>query len=420
MTRLRDATLGIDFGTSNSAMAVRQGSGRARLLALEGTATGLPTALFFNTEDQRTHFGRDAIEQYLSGTEGRLMRSLKSLLGSALLQDKTVVHHSAVSYQDIIALFLQMLAQQACSALGGLPERVLLGRPVHFVDDNPERDQQAQAALQQAAHDAGFGEVSFQLEPIAAALDYEQRISQESLVLVVDIGGGTSDFTVVRLGPQRAGKADRSGDVLATTGVHIGGTDFDRKLSQARVMPLLGLGHIGPHGREVPSKVFHDLSTWHLIQWLYAPQALREAQALRSDYRQPALHARLMAVLQQRLGHRVAEAVEQAKIGVSAQGHAAPVRLEWLEPNLQALLSPDEMEHDLQALLAQVVACARACLQLAGVPAQGRGVDAIYLTGGSSALRSLRRALALAFPDTPQVEGDLFGGVASGLACAGD
>ena len=121
MTRLRDATLGIDFGTSNSAMAVRQGGGQARLLALEGAATGLPTALFFNTENPdapRTHFGRDAIEQYLSGTEGRLMRSLKSLLGSALLQDKTVVHHSAVSYQDIIALFLQMLAQQARSARG--------------------------------------------------------------------------------------------------------------------------------------------------------------------------------------------------------------------------------------------------------------------------------------------------------------
>ena len=423
MPLLRNTTLGIDFGTSNSAVAVRQAGQPARLLALEGAATGLPTALFFNTEnpqDQRTHFGRDAIEQYLSGTEGRLMRSLKSLLGSALLQDKTVVHNRAVSYQDIIALFLQMLAQQARSALGGLPERVVLGRPVHFVDDHPARDQQAQEALRQAARAAGFGEVSFQLEPIAAALDYEQRITQESLVLVVDIGGGTSDFSVVRLGPQRAGKADRSADVLATTGVHIGGTDFDRKLSQARVMPLLGLGHIGPHGREVPSKVFHDLSTWHLIQWRYAPQAVREAQALRSDYCEPALHARLMAVLNQRLGHRVAEAVEQVKIGVSAQGHAAPVRLEWLEPNLQALLSPDEMAHDLQALLAQVVACARACLQRAGLPAQGTGVDAIYLTGGSSALRPLRRALALAFPETPQIEGDLFGGVASGLACAGD
>ncbi|WP_027996393.1 Hsp70 family protein [Simplicispira psychrophila] len=420
MPLLRDATLGIDFGTSNSAMAVRQRGEPARLLALEGPATGLPTALFFNTEDHRTHFGRDAVEQYLTGTEGRLMRSLKSLLGSALLQDKTVVHNTAVSYQDIIALFLQMLAQQARAALGGLPERVVLGRPVHFVDDNPARDQQAQAALGQAARDAGFGEVSFQLEPIAAALDYEQRITQETLVLVVDIGGGTSDFTVVRLDPKRVGQTDRSADVLATTGVHIGGTDFDRKLSQARVMPLLGLGHIGPHGREVPSKVFHDLSTWHLIQWLYAPQALREAQALRSDYSQPALHARLMAVLNQRLGHRVAEAVEQAKIGVSVHGHATPVQLDWVEPDLQGLLSPHEMEHDLQALLAQVVACARACLQLAGLSAQGKSVDAIYLTGGSSALRPLRRAFQQAFPDTPQIEGDLFGGVASGLACAGD
>ena len=402
-------------------MAVRQRGAPARLLALEGAATGLPTALFFNTDnpdEPRTHFGRDAIEQYLSGTEGRLMRSLKSLLGSALLQDKTVVHNRAVSYQDIIALFLQMLAQQARTALGGLPERVVLGRPVHFVDDHPARDQQAQEALRQAARDAGFGEVSFQLEPIAAALDYEQRITQETLVLVVDIGGGTSDFTVVRLDPQRVGQADRSADVLATTGVHIGGTDFDRKLSQARVMPLLGLGHIGPHGREVPSKVFHDLSTWHLIQWRYAPQAVREAQALRSDYCDLALHARLMAVLNQRLGHRVAEAVEQAKIGVSVHGMATPVLLDGVEPGLQGLLSPDEMEQDLQALLAQVVACARACLQLAGVPAQG--VDAIYLTGGSSALRPLRRALAQAFPDTPQIEGDLFGGVASGLACAGD
>src|SRR5690606_31606574 len=110
MAFLSDTTLGIDFGTSNSAMAVRQGAGPARLLALEGQATALPTALFFNTEDQHTHFGRDAMEQYLAGTEGRLMRSLKSLLGSSLLQDTTVVHHTAVSYQDIIAIFLRMMA----------------------------------------------------------------------------------------------------------------------------------------------------------------------------------------------------------------------------------------------------------------------------------------------------------------------
>ena len=188
----------------------------------------MPTAIFFNTEEHRTHFGRDAVARYLEGTEGRLMRSLKSLLGSALMQEKTVVHGKLMAYQDIVALFVQQLAATATRALGALPATVVMGRPVHFVDDDAARDQLAQNALEHAARAAGFSDVRFQLEPIAAALDYEQRITQESVVLVVDIGGGTSDFTVVRLGPDRMHQADRSRDILATTGVHIGGTDFDR------------------------------------------------------------------------------------------------------------------------------------------------------------------------------------------------
>lgn len=411
---LSETTLGIDFGTSNSAMAVRQGAGPVRLLPLEGMATTLPTALFFNAEDQRTHFGRDAVAQYLAGTEGRLMRSLKSLLGSSLLQDKTAVHHRLVSYQDIISLFLQMLARTAREALGGMPDRVVMGRPVHFVDGDAARDQQAEDALRQAALDAGFAKVTFQPEPIAAALDYEQRIDAEALVLVVDIGGGTSDFTVVRLGPGRAGRADRGADILATTGVHVGGTDFDRRLSLELLMPLLGLRHQGPTGREVPSRVFFDLSTWHLIQWLYAPKAVREAQALRGDYADTALHDRLMAVLQQRLGHRMADAVEQAKIAASLRDAAAAMELGWIEPGLNAAVTPAGLERHLAGLLGQVVACAQECLRDAGLRAEA--VQAIYLTGGSSALRPLRHALRQAFPETPQVEGDLFGGVASGLA----
>ena len=255
-------TLGIDFGTSNSAAAYRVMGEVARLLPLESAATGMPTALFFNTEERSTHYGRDAMQQYLAGEEGRLMRSLKSLLGSSLLLEKTAVHEQLMSYQDVIAIFLKRVADQARVALNGaLPERVVLGRPVHFVDAHPERDRQAQDALAAAARTAGLGEVSFQLEPIAAALDYEQRLSEEQLVLVVDIGGGTSDFTVVRLGPQQAKHEDRNQDILATTGVHIGGTDFDHRLNVAQVMPLLGYKHIGPSGREVPSGVFFDLST---------------------------------------------------------------------------------------------------------------------------------------------------------------
>ena len=419
MRTLQDTTLGIDFGTSNSAMAVRVGTAAARMVALEGDAHTLPTALFFNGEDHRTHFGRDAVAQYLAGTEGRLMRSLKSLLGSALLQDKTAVHDRLVSYQDIISLFLRMLADKACQDLGGLPARVVMGRPVHFVDDDAERDRQAESALRQAALDAGFAEVSFQLEPIAAALDYEQRIDRESLVLVVDIGGGTSDFTVVRLGPERLARVERGSDVLATTGVHVGGTDFDRRLSLDLLMPLLGFRHTGPTGREVPNRVFFDLSTWHLIQWLYAPKALREAQNLRTDYADVRLHDRLMHVLRERLGHRMANTVEQAKIAASLADAPAPMPLDWIEAGLGTALTPQVLEQALEPLLAQVVACAQECarqaglLQGAGAP---RGLDAIYLTGGSSALRPLRRALQAAFPGVPQQEGDLFGGVAAGLA----
>jgi hypothetical chaperone protein len=156
---------------------------------------------------------------------------------------------------------------------------VLLGRPVHFVDDSPERDRQAQEALQQAALSAGFQDVAFELEPIAAAFDYERRLDREAVVLVVDVGGGTSDFTVVRLGPQRMAKADRTADILATTGVHIGGTDFDRKLNLSQVMPLLGLGHTGPQGRPVPSPVFMELATWHLINFQYTPRCWRRCRA---------------------------------------------------------------------------------------------------------------------------------------------
>jgi len=259
--------------------------------------------------------------------------------------------------------------------------------------------------------------VSFQLEPIAAALDYERRLSQERTVLVVDLGGGTSDFTVVRLGPNRIKQADRSHDVLATTGVHIGGTDFDHKLSLEQVMPLLGYRHLGPEGREVPSRIFFELSTWHLIHWLYQPRALAQAQALWTNYADTRLHRRLMRVLEERHGHRIAHEVEQATIRCSEQDTDATLDLSDIEAKLAAQMPVRAMQEQLAALLERTVACARDCAQQAGVASSA--LDAIYLTGGSSALRPFQRALQAAFAGVPLVEGDLFGGVASGLAYGG-
>ncbi|MDD0813666.1 Hsp70 family protein [Curvibacter sp. HBC28] len=414
MASILPGALGIDFGTSNSAVAWAHGREDARLMQLEGQATTLPTALFFNAEDKTVHYGRDALSCYLAETEGRLMRSLKSLLGSPLLLEKTAVNSEQISFQDIIARFLAELVRRAEQQLGGLPSQLVLGRPVHFVDDDPERDQLAQDMLLQAAAHCGFRDVGFQLEPIAAALDYERRLSAETLVLVVDIGGGTSDFTVVRLGPQRVALAERHSDILATTGVHIGGTDYDQRLNLEQVMPLLGYRHLGPKGREVPSRVFFDLATWHLIHWQQTPKAVREALELRVDYRDAQLHQRLMTVLRERFGHRLANGVEQAKIGCSSGQGPQTIDLSLIEAGLNASLSPQDLADHLQSLLAQVVVCALECVQRAGLQPQQLG--AVYLTGGSSALKPFQQALAEAFPGVPLVEGDLFGGVASGLA----
>ncbi|PUE18354.1 Hsp70 family protein [Limnohabitans sp. WS1] len=407
-------TLGIDFGTSNSAMAWLGPEGRARLIPLEGEALAMPTAVFYNAEDGSTHFGRDAIGHYLEGTEGRLMRSLKSLLGSPLLLETTQIGHQQISFQDIIGTFLAKLRERATQSLGSAPRRVVMGRPVHFVDDDPERDGQAEASLRQAVEALGFEEVSFQLEPIAAALDYEQRLTQESTVLVVDLGGGTSDFTVVRLGPDRMARTDRSRDILATTGVHVGGTDYDRQLNLAQVMPLLGYKHMGPEHREVPSGVFFDLATWHLIHWQYQPKAMAHAKTLRSNYSDPRLHERLMRVLTERHGHLMAHEVEQAKIRCSVKRADTDIDLSVMERDLHARLGVADMQARLHDLLARTVACARECVQRAGLT--DASLDAIYLTGGSSALSSFQQALQREFVGVPLVEGDLFGGVALGLA----
>ncbi len=413
----RSATLGIDFGTSNSAVSYAPEGGLARLIPLEGEAVSMPTAVFYNAEDRSTHFGRDAVAQYLAGTEGRLMRSLKSLLGSTLLLEKTEVNHQQISYLEIVTTFLVELRQRAARALGEAPTRVVMGRPVHFVDDDPERDALAQQSLLSAALAAGFEQVTFQLEPIAAALDYERRLSRERMVLVVDLGGGTSDFTVVRLGPKRMGKADRTSDILATSGVHIGGTDFDQKLSLEQVMPLLGYRHLGPQQREVPSRVFFDLATWHLIQWQYQPRALSQAQALRVNYTDMRLHARLMEVLKHRHGHHIAHEVEQGKIRCSQQNEGTQIDLSMVEKGLHATLESADMQGHLAVLLSRTVECARSCVRGAGL-ADG-ALDAIYLTGGSSALRPFQTTLQAEFSGVPMIEGDLFGGVASGLACIG-
>lgn len=408
-------TLGIDFGTSNSAAAVLQPDGTLHAIALEGESTSLPTALFFHADDGHVEYGSAALAAYLNGAEGRLMRSIKSLLGSKLMDEQTVINGRATSFFDIVVLFFKELKSRSEQRLGQTVTSAVLGRPVHFVDGDTRRDALAQATLGRAAKAAGFKNIAFQFEPVAAALDYERRVETETTALVVDIGGGTSDFTVTRLGPARRNTLNRAKDVLATTGIHIAGTDFDRLINLDRVMPLLGYGHVGPSGRDVPSGVFFDLSTWHLIHHAYARKSVHHAQELWTDYTDIALHKRLMRVLNEHHGHRLLAHVEAAKIACSVTNADTAIDVACIGEDLQARLSPAALEQALHAQLEKIVACAQQCVSASGLAS----VDAVYLTGGSSALRPLMDALQRVFPAASMVQGDLFGGVAAGLAYSG-
>ncbi len=410
-----ERVLGIDFGTSNSAAALRDANGVLQVVPLDGTRAEMPTAVFFNQETHSVLYGSEAMQAYLAGTEGRLLRSLKSLLGSSLMDEYTAVGERSLRYFDIVVLFFKELKRR-CEAHAGQPlTHAMLGRPVHFVDDNPERDALAQATLGRAAQEAGFTHIAFQLEPIAAALDYEQRVQAETVALVVDIGGGTSDFTVIRLNPARSRHSDRASDILATTGVHIGGTDFDRLLDLSTVMPSLGYKHIGTGNRPVPNSVFFDLSTWHLIHQAYTRKAMHFAKELWTDFTDQRLHARLMAALDGQYGHRMLAEVEAAKIACSISGQDAAVQLVFLDAAAAPQVTASGMQLALQGAIAQVVRCAQDCVAASGL-AQ---VDVVYLTGGSSALRPLVAALRTAMPGATLVTGNQFGGVAAGLAYAG-
>ncbi|MFA7291599.1 MAG: Hsp70 family protein [Rhodocyclaceae bacterium] len=293
---------GIDFGTSNSTVGWLRPQAPTLLPLEEGKPT-LPSLVFFNAEADSVSFGRAGLREYLEGTEGRLMRSLKSLLGSSLIDGRTEVQGRQIAFRDLLTQFIAMLKARAEAEGGRAFDQAVFGRPVYFVDDNAPADRQAEETLAAIARTVGFSEITFQYEPIAAAFHYERDIHREELVLIADIGGGTSDFSLVRLSPERAKAADRRDDVLANGGVHIGGTDFDRQLSLASVMPQLGYRSQLRNGREMPASIFFNLATWHTINFAYTRQVWAEQQQLALEAMAPERLERLLRLIEQRAGH---------------------------------------------------------------------------------------------------------------------
>ncbi|MDD3019730.1 MAG: Hsp70 family protein [Alphaproteobacteria bacterium] len=404
--------IGIDFGTSNSAAAIAQG-GEVTLIELEGNNVTIPTAVFFNVEENRTVFGRTAINEYLEGYSGRLMRSLKSILGTDLIKESTQVGYDRVNFSDVIGMFLRHIKSTCEDKVQEELNDVVLGRPVFFVDDNPEADKRAENELKKAAMKEGFRSVFFEYEPIAAARDYESTLTKEELVLVADIGGGTSDFSLIRLSPANRSKDDRKADILANSGVHIGGTDIDRKFSLKSIMPDMGYKSKLIGGLDMPVSPYHTLATWHLINTLYTP---KNKAFLRGLYRQSASKStvdRLIAVVGSHRGHELAGVVEAAKISLSESGTTS-LDLDFVEKGWVLNLTSLDLKEAAKAEIDKIVDVAKKTVTHAG------GIDTsdihtVFMTGGSTGLPGFYEAMQRAFPEAVLVRGDKFSSVAKGL-----
>ena len=409
---------GVDFGTSNSTVGwvgarTQQTAAQRTLLALEDGKPTLPSVVFFNADDEEVRYGRAALADYLSGYEGRLMRSLKSLLGTSLMDGQTEVAGRALPFRVLLAQFIGEVKRRAEQQAGRAFDSAVFGRPVFFIDENREADQLAEDTLAEVAKSVGFREIAFQYEPIAAAFDYESRIDREELVLIADIGGGTSDFSLVRLGPRRAGRSERRDDILATGGVHIGGTDFDKYLSLATVMPLLGYGGQLRSGADIPSSYYFNLATWHTINQAYTRKSIAQLADLVRDAREPARLQRLQHLIDERAGHWLAMQVEGAKIALS-DAETVTLELDRLAPPVRLPVERVRFEAAIGPLLDSIDATVLRLLRDAGVAPDA--VDTVFFTGGSSGVGLLRERVKALVPGARAVEGDLFGSIGAGLA----
>jgi hypothetical chaperone protein len=362
-------------------------------------------------------FGQAAVTEYLDGYSGRFMRSLKSILGNALIHETTQIGTERRDFKQIIGLFIDHIRATAEQSTGLDLDSVVMGRPVRFVDDDDMADQAAENELCAIAEAQGFRHVSFEYEPLAAARDYESRLEREELVLVADIGGGTSDFSVIRLSPESRMREDRSRDILANAGIHIGGTDFDKQFSLSALMPEFGYRSLLKSGVDVPLHYYHTLSTWHLINSFYSPKNRTAIKSLVTDSEEPDLVARLLQVIDNQRGHELASIVEAAKIALSDRDETI-MDAGFIEDDLAIAVTIDDLEDTVAQDIDRIIAVAsNSVTKLAGIDPSR--IDTIFMTGGSTALPGFEDRMRMAFPAATINYGDRFSSVANGLGlCA--
>ncbi len=380
---------GIDFGTSNSSIAVATRAQKPQMVAVENEHITIPSAIFYPSNRAEPSFGRKAMQKYMDGEEGRLMRSLKRVLGTDLMQNGTILNGKSVKFENILAQFVKYLKNKAETQINEEIENVVMGRPVHFRDNDSKGDAEAEHQLKQVAEKAGFKEIYFQYEPIAAAYAHEESVKGEKLACVIDIGGGTSDFSIIRLGENLKHKTSRKDDILADSGVRIGGNDFDKDLSISTFMPELGLHTTyGQKNLFVPTSQYFDLSEWSKINMAYTYQNQKIIKEVLAEAHQPEKYARLQEVFVRQEGHKLLTMVENTKIKLSNQEEEIE-KLNFLSGQPQINATQKMFSTAINADLSKIKNAVFECLKQAQITAEK--IDLIILTGGSTEIPAVKK-----------------------------
>ena len=405
--------LGIDFGTSNSSAGFMS-DGKPKLIELAPGKFTLPTTFFFDFVSRQILIGEPANQALLQGDEGRFMRALKRVLGTPLMHEQRQILNQRLTFVEIIAHFLSEIKTRAETETGLTFDRVISGRPVVFYAMNDPREKQAEADLCACYLAAGFKEVMFMAEPEAAAIASGALQQPGEIGLVVDIGGGTSDFSIFHSDDGRV-------EILANHGVRIGGTDFDQAISISQVMPLLGKGSqlrkvFGQGTSPVPNAIFNDLATWEKIPFIYTGQnRILSAEMARLAV-EPDKLERLAKVINGQLGHELAFVVENGKVKANSGQERSNILLDLLEPGLTAPLPTQDLLSILAPYGTALQTAVHETLQLADL-SQER-IDRVIYVGGSSLMKLVSHAMIPVFPNAQHSFSEVFTAVTDGLALA--
>jgi len=409
---------GIDFGTTNSALAIYDEETQAILHTLI-----IPSLIYFYADrNMGTGYvvGEEAIAAYLAdGMKGRFIKSVKQILSRSSFTETRILG-KRYNASDLVAIILKELKQRADDLIQEDCRKAVVGRPVFFDDDDTQKDTLAQNRLNKAVELAGFTQVRYQFEPIGAAFAYERTLTTKENVLVADLGGGTTDFTYLVLDPRMAGNKDRKKDMIATGGVYVGGDSLD-----SAFMWEIGTPYFGKHTQyqaapgkflTVPKSLFANICSWEQMNFFNSLRIQKDIENYYHYSGKDRKFQNLITLLENNLGYSVFQAIEQTKIMLSNED-SAPFSYHQMEIHIEEEVTLNEYDRVITKEIDRISTALDVFMTVHNI--KPNNIDTIFLTGGTSQVSSIQKLFQEKLPHVNQNSGDNFQSVAKGLAYSG-